>query len=169
MAYEISLGKRVAKIEVLNRVGSKTLIAVDDNKYEVDIVMVEPGVYSILHNGNSYNVELIDTESSKKYNVNTWARSFDVEIIDAETKYLHNRLQGQEHEGENEISSPMPGKIVKIPVAVGDQVTSGQTLIVVEAMKMQSEFKAKADRVVKSIQVKEGDTVNAHQVMLILE
>ena len=110
MAYEISLGKRVAKIEVLNRVGSKTLIAVDDNKYEVDIVMVEPGVYSILHNGNSYNVELIDTESSKKYNVNTWARSFDVEIIDAETKYLHNRLQGQEHEGENEISSPCQEK-----------------------------------------------------------
>jgi biotin carboxyl carrier protein len=63
----------------------------------------------------------------------------------------------------------MPGKVVKIPVNVGDQVVSGQTLIVVEAMKMQSEFKAAADRIVKEILVKEGDIVNAHQIMIKLE
>ena len=101
--------------------------------------------------------------------MNTFARSFNAEIIDAETKYLHNRLQGAEQEGENDISSPMPGKVVKIPVSIGEHVTSGQTLIVVEAMKMQSEFKASADRVVREILVKEGDTVNAHQVMIKLE
>jgi len=48
-------------------------------------------------------------------------------------------------------------------------VTSGQTLIVVEAMKMQSEFKATADRTVREILVKEGDIVNAHQVVIKLE
>jgi biotin carboxyl carrier protein len=63
----------------------------------------------------------------------------------------------------------MPGKVVKIPVKAGDLVTAGQTLIVVEAMKMQSEFKATADRTVLEILVKEGDIVNAHQVMLKLE
>jgi biotin carboxyl carrier protein len=52
---------------------------------------------------------------------------------------------------------------------IGEKVTAGQTLIVVEAMKMQSEFKAKADRMVKDILVNEGDTVNAHQVMIKLE
>lgn len=169
MAYEISLEHRTAKIELLNRAGSKALIAVDNNKYEMDIVMVEPGVYSLLYNGKSYNVELIEGDSSKKYVANTFARSFHVEIIDAETKYLQSRMLGIDHEGENEISSPMPGKVVKIPVSVGDQVTAGQTLIVVEAMKMQSEFKAMADRTVKDILVKEGDIVNAHQVMLRLE
>jgi biotin carboxyl carrier protein len=169
MAYEINLENRTARIELLNKVGNKALITVDDNKYEIDITMVEKGVYSILYNGHSYNVELIEGETSKKYVVNTFARTFNVEIIDAETKYLHSRLQGLEHEGENDLSSPMPGKIVKIPVSVGDQVISGQTLIVVEAMKMQSEFKAKADRVVKEILVKEGDTVDAHQIMIKLE
>jgi biotin carboxyl carrier protein len=166
MAYEISLGDRTAKIDLLNRVGSKALIEVDDNKYEIDVIMVEKGVYSILYNGQSYNVELIDGESNKKYIVNTFARSFNVEVIDAETKYLQNRLQGLAHEGENEISSPMPGKVVKVPVSVGEAVTAGQTLVVVEAMKMQSEFKATADRVVSEILVKEGDTVSAHQIML---
>lgn len=169
MAYEINLENRVAQVELLNKAGNKTLITIDGKKYDIDIMMVEKGVYSILYNGHSYNLELIEGESSKKYVVNTFARTFNVEIIDAETKYLHSRLQGMEHEGENDLSSPMPGKVVKIPVNVGDNVTSGQTLIVVEAMKMQSEFKAKADRIVKEILVKEGDTVEAHQVMIKLE
>jgi biotin carboxyl carrier protein len=169
MAYEIKLEHRTASIELLNRAGSKVLLVVDDRKYELDVVMVEKGVYSILYNGQSYNVELIEGESSKEYIVNTFARSFNAEIIDAETKYLHNRLQGTEHEGENDISSPMPGKVVKIPVSIGENVTAGQTLIVVEAMKMQSEFKASADRIVKEILVREGDTVNAHQIMMKVE
>ena len=169
MAYEIKLEHRTASIELLNRVGSKVLLAVDGRKYELDVVMVEKGVYSILSNGHSYNVELIEGKTGKEYIVNTFARSFVAEIIDAETKYLQNRLQGSEQKGENELSSPMPGKVVKIPVSVGEHVTAGQTLIVVEAMKMQSEFKASEDRVVKEILVKEGDTVNAHQVMIRLE
>jgi biotin carboxyl carrier protein len=169
MAYEITLENRTARVELLNKAGNKALISVDGEKYDIDIMMVERGVYSILYNGHSYNVELIEGETSKKYVVNTFSRTFNVEIIDAETKYRHSRLQGLEHEGENDLSSPMPGKVVKIPVKVGDNVTSGQTLIVVEAMKMQSEFKATADRVVKEILVKEGDTVDAHQIMIKLE
>ncbi len=169
MAFEISMDHRTAKIDLLNRAGSKYLIEVDGNKYDLDIVMVEPGVYSILYKGNSYNLELIAGGDSKKYIVNTFSRSFSVEVIDAETKYLRNRNQGQEMEGDKDISSPMPGKVIKVLAKVGDAVTAGQTLVVVEAMKMQSEFKANADRVVKGIFVKEGDTVNAHQVLIHLE
>ena len=169
MAYEISLENRTATIDLLNKAGSKALIAVDGNKYEIDIVEVENGVYSILYNGSSYNVELIEGATSRKYIVNTFSRTFNVEIIDAEAKYQQSRLLGHEHEGENDISSPMPGKVVKIPVRVNDNVVSGQTLIVVEAMKMQSEFKASGDKMVKEILVREGDTVDAHQIMMKLE
>ena len=169
MAYEISIEHRTAKISLVNRVGNKAQIIVDDNQYDIDIVMVENGVYSILYNGHSYNVELIHGEGSKKYIVNTFAKTFNAEIIDAETKYINSRNKGTEMEGDNQIASPMPGKIVKIPVSVGDTVTSGQTLIVVEAMKMQSEFKATGEKMVSEILVKEGDTVNAHQVMIRLE
>jgi biotin carboxyl carrier protein len=166
MAYEINIENRTAHVELLNRVGSKMMIAVDDNKYEIDIVMVEKGVYSILYKGHSYNVELIEGENSKSYIVNTFTRSFHAEIIDAESKYQQSRIAGQETEGDNNISSPMPGKIVKVQVKKGEQVVAGQTLIVVEAMKMQSEFKASADRVVQEILVNEGDLVAAHQIMI---
>jgi biotin carboxyl carrier protein len=169
MAYEVSIGHRTAKVELLNRAGSKALIKVDDQKYDIDIVEVEPGVYSILYNGHSYNVELIHGETSKKYLVNTFAKSFNLEVIDAESKYIASRNQGIEAEGSNQVISPMPGKIVKIPVKVGDHVATGETLIVVEAMKMQSEFKSPGDRIVQAILVNEGDTVDAHQVMVKLE
>ena len=66
MAYEIKLEHRTARIELLNRAGSKVLLAVDDRKYELDVVMVEKGVYSILYNGQSYNVELIEGASGKE-------------------------------------------------------------------------------------------------------
>lgn len=169
MAYELKFDDRTAQVELLNRDGNTMIVSVDGKKYELDVVMVEKGVYSILHNGLSHNVELIEGDGPKQYIVNTYPRSFEVEVIDAESKYLHSRNQGLEHEGELNVSSPMPGKIVKIPVSIGESVTAGQTLIVVEAMKMQSEFKAAADRVVREIFVKEGDTVAAHQVMIRLE
>jgi len=166
MAYEISIEHRTATIDLLNRVGTKAIIAVDDIKYEIDIVMVEKGVYSILYNGHSYNVELIEGESSKKYIVNTFAKTFLTEIIDAESKYINSRNQGLEIEGDNNIVSPMPGKVVKIHVKPGDSVIPGQTLIVVEAMKMQSEFKSPGEKTVGEILVREGDTVIAHQIMI---
>jgi len=169
MAYEISTGHRTAKIELLNRVGNKALVKVDDLKYDLDIAEVENGVYSILYNGHSYNIELIEGENSKKFIVNTFAKTFNIEVIDAESKYISNRNQGMEVEGSNQVVSPMPGKIVKIPVKTGEIVVPGQTLIVVEAMKMQSEFKATSDKIVLEILVKEGDTVDSHQVMIKLE
>lgn len=169
MAYEISIEHRTATIELLNRVGNKAIIAVDGNKYNIDIVMVENGVYSILYNGHSYNVELIEGENSKKYIVNTFARTFVAEIIDAESKYISSRNQGQETESSNIIESPMPGKVIRVLVKAGDEVATGQTLIVVEAMKMQSEFKSSGEKIVREILVREGDTVNAHQPMIKLE
>jgi biotin carboxyl carrier protein len=63
----------------------------------------------------------------------------------------------------------MPGKIVRIPVKVGQKVTADDTLIVVSAMKMESEYKAGRDAVIKKILVKEGDTVKGHQHLLLLE
>lgn len=69
----------------------------------------------------------------------------------------------------NSVSSPMPGLIVKIPVAIGDQVTEGSTLAIVEAMKMQNELRAPRDGVIKKINFREGDQVDALQVIVELE
>ena len=169
MAFEIQIGERLARIELHNRAGNKAIIEIDDRRYDVDIVEVEPGIYSIIYDGKSYNIELIEAESAKKYHVNNYRYSFELEIIDSESKYLRSREKGISEEAEKIISSPMPGKIVKIFVNPGDDVVIGQTVIVVEAMKMQNEYQSGKDTKVKEILVKEGDTVNAGQALIILE
>ena len=169
MGYEVKMGDRIANVELISRDGSKIYISVDDKRYKVDLEMVEPQVYSIICDNISYNIEMANTDSAKKYHVTTFFRSYSAEIIDAESKYLKSRMKAYDEEGKAIISTPMPGKVVKIPVKVGDKVKEGDTVIVVEAMKMQSEYKVKKDRVVLEILVKEGDTINANQPLIIVE
>jgi biotin carboxyl carrier protein len=167
-SMEVNIDERSAHVELLGRDGNNFKVGIDGKKYNADIIMVERGVYSVIVNGKSYNVELIEAGDSKKYLVNTLYHHYDVEVIDAESKYKNNRKKDDAHE-EAIISSPMPGKIVKIPVKVGDEVQAGDTVIIVSAMKMESEYKVKMDRVIKEIKVKEGDTVAADQPLIIIE
>ncbi len=112
---------------------------------------------------------MIDAGSPRHYTVNSFHNSYQVEVIDAQTRYRMSRSGGDHGESGNTIISPMPGKIVKIPVKAGDQVEAGQTLIIVSAMKMESEFKSKSAGTVKSIHVSEGDTVEANKVLVVVE
>ena len=167
MSTEININDRNALVEVLSRDGNKVKISIDGKKYDADVVMVEEGVYSIIIDNQSHNIELIRTDN-KNYLLNTYSKSYNVEIVDAESKYLKSRKRDDGHE-EAVISSPMPGKIVKVLVKVGDQVKAGDTVIIVSAMKMESEYKVKKDRLIKEIKVKEGDTVQANQPLVIIE
>lgn len=169
MSYEIKLDNRDAIVEMIYQEGNNYKIVVDNKVYELDITMVEEGIYSILLDNRSFNVELIRNENSKKYTINTYLNTYEVEIVDAEAKYLKAREEGLFGEEGSTISSPMPGKIVKIPVKIGDEIKEGETVIIVSAMKMESEFKARIDGVIKDILVKEGDTVDGNQVLVEIE
>jgi len=169
MSLEIKLGDRTAKVELLAESGNQIKIMVDDNEYDLDCYQVERGIYSILFKGRSYNVELIDTDSPKKYSVNTFYHSYDAEIIDAETKYLQARKGDELEDEQSTIISPMPGKVVKIQVALGDEVKKGDTVIIISAMKMESEYKAGKDGTISEIFVNEEDTIKANQALVHIE
>ena len=166
--FEVKINDRIAKVELLKEEGNLLEVLVDGKKYEIDIVQAEAG-YSVLYKNKSYNIEIIEGENSKEFTVNTLYKSFDVDIVDAEYRYQQNRKKSKELEGSNVISSPMPGRIIKITVQVGQEVEAGQTLIVVSAMKMESEYKAPKNGKIKQIHVKDGDIVAGHQPLITLE
>lgn len=168
MALEIKIDDRTAQVELIEQNKNIIKVKVDDRIYDVDIIMVENGIYSILFKNISYNVELIEKEDTRHYNVNTLYNSYDVEVIDAETRYKQNRSKG-DVDDIRIISSPMPGKVVRIPVKEGDDVKAGDTVIIVSAMKMESEYKVQKDRIVKQILVKEGETIDGDQTLVIVE
>lgn len=71
--------------------------------------------------------------------------------------------------GANNVTSPMPGSVLDVKVSAGDTVKAGQTLIVLEAMKMENEIVAPCDAVVASIPVKKGDMVDTDQTLVTLK
>lgn len=166
MSLEIKIDKQIMGIRLISKEGNKAEVEIDGKNYLVDIEMVEEGVYSIIHNGKSFNIELIPTDGPKQYFANTAYASHEIEIIDAQSRYLQNRNKNAGPLAEKMIASPMPGKVVRVAVKEGDAVQQGSLLIVISAMKMESEYKASFDGVVKKVYVSEGDTVMGNQPLV---
>ncbi len=168
MALEVNIDGQSVSVELLNKEGNIHQVSIDGKVYKVDLVMVEKGVYSVIYKNKSFNVELAPGKDPKTYTINTLYNSYEVDILDAEAKYLKSRKEDDLDEGVV-ISSPMPGKIVKVLVKKGDKVKAGETVIIVSAMKMESEYKVKKDRVIKEVKVKEGDTIDGNQPLVVVE
>jgi len=169
MAVEIKVGDRIAWVDLIGQDGNLLEIEVDGKIIKVDVMHTADGTFSILEGGHSYNIELVPRNEPKKYTAYTLYQEFEVEIIDAEARYLMNRGGGASGSSDKKIASPMPGKVVKILVNEGDEVTEGQTVVIVSAMKMESEYKAPMDGKIKKVNVKENDTIEGNQVLVELE
>jgi biotin carboxyl carrier protein len=169
MEIELPKQERTAEVEILEHEGSRYVFKIDDKIFEIDLIEVSNGIYSLLSEGQSFNVEAIPANSQTKYTVNTFFQSFDLEIIDAQTKYFRSRSQDNAADTGSVIRVPMPGKVMEVFVKEGDMVKSGQTLVIVSAMKMESEYKSGRDGQIKKVMVNPGETVDSDQVMIVLE
>lgn len=165
---EVKIDNRTVQLRLIHRDGDHVEIEVDGKYYNLDMTRLNHGVYSILNDGKSYNIDLVQGKSAKEYIGHSHYNTYNVSIIDAEAKYLMSRQKDDLDDG-NVISSPMSGKVVRIPVKEGQQLKAGDTAIVVSAMKMESEYKVNHDKVVKKILVKNDDIIEANQPLVILE
>jgi biotin carboxyl carrier protein len=120
---------------------------------EGDVVEVEPNVYSVLVDGVSYEIRVIGNE------VEIGGARLLVEIDNP--RQWKRSAGSADSSGRDSLAAAMPGKIVRVLVAVGDEVIAGQPILVIEAMKMQNELKSPRTGRVTAIEVKENDSVNA--------
>ncbi len=118
-----------------------------------DIIEVEPGVYSVLAGGRSFEARVEGGE------VVIGGQRFPFEIEDPRKWRRSDREAGIP--GSAVLAAVMPGKIIRLLVAVGDEVAAGQGILVIEAMKMQNEVKAPRDGRITAINVKENESVSA--------
>ena len=111
-----------------------------------------------------------------------WYGSFTFYLIyDTLLNYTHDHIRSHIRKGSSpktrgsstqrgdSVCSPMPGLLVKVPVTIGDKVKAGATLAIVEAMKMENELRAPREGIVKSINYKEGEQVDALKAIVELE
>jgi biotin carboxyl carrier protein len=128
---------------------------------DADIVEVEPGVYSVIGGLASWEVRVAGNE------ISIGQHRFLFEIDDPR-RWRRSSQAGGAH-GRISITAAMPGKVVRVLVSAGDEVVTGQAILVVEAMKMQNELKAPRDGRVTAIEVRENDSVKAGAVLAIVE
>ncbi len=160
MNYEVS-EKQGETVRVgLQEVGEGIYdITIDGQTVRVDAVKSGPTVYSIIEDGRQFEA-MVDEKGAHGFDVLVGGRSFHLEAIDERTKLLAGSAKAVVS-GPQSVESEMPGKVVKLNLAVGDAVTEGEGVVIVEAMKMENEIPSPIDGVVVEIAVGEGDTVEA--------
>ena len=169
VTIELKSGNRTEPIKILEKTGDKIRLQLGEKEYNLDIVKVEKNIFSVLLRNKSFDIEVVPSGKKNNFSVRHICHSYNVEIVDPEVRYIKNRLKSAGLNEENIISSPMPGKIVRVLVKKGDTVSVGQVVIVVSAMKMESEYKSSKNGLVKEVSVNEGDIVNANIPLIILE
>jgi len=169
MAYIATIGGKEYKVEVNKVKGDLYEIKINDEKvFYVDARRHGCCVYSLLRENESFEVD-VDEKTNGGYSVLVRGEHFNVDIMDEAKKKLLGILGGAAGVALGEVSTAMPGKVVKVLVNEGDEVKEGDPLVIVEAMKMENEFKSPIDGVIKSIKVKEGDVVETNAVLIVVE
>jgi biotin carboxyl carrier protein len=156
MKLEITINGREEGIEISPghfRIG-------EGPEREASVEMPQPGVYSVLLDGRSYQAYV------EPGAVTVNGVRYEIEVRDPRRWRRQSRVGAQAHE---DIKAPMPGKVVRVLVAVGDTVEAGQGIVVVEAMKMQNELKAPRPGKVTSVAARVGATAAAGEVLATVE
>jgi len=132
------------------------------------------GRYSLIIAGKSYEIlarrlNKPDEKEGHTYEIQLAGYRFEVYVEDEREKALASSGQSGRETGKAMVRAPMPGLVLGIPHEVGTAVERGQTVAILEAMKMENNITAPGDAKVKAIHVKAGDTVKAGQILIEFE
>jgi biotin carboxyl carrier protein len=163
--FEAELGGETVPIEVTGKDG-RYQVLVGDEVVQVDARQPTEGIWSLLIGGASHVVDV--TEQDGVCVIEVDGESYDIRV-EEETRYIIRTRGGMTTAGGQVLKAPMPGKVVHIEVELGQTVKPGDGLIVLEAMKMENEFRAAVGGRVKDIRVELGQAVNPGDTLVVIE
>lgn len=165
MRFAVQSGGAVTPVEVTGEAGRYT-ITLDGEAVSVDARQTGEGIWSILLDSVSLVVEV--TEQDGTYAVDVGGERYPIRV-EEESRYIIRTRGASGPDRGQVLKAPMPGKVTLIEVTVGQSVAPGDGLIVLEAMKMENQFKAQVAGTVKEIRVTAGQPVNPGDVLLVIE
>jgi biotin carboxyl carrier protein len=162
MKYVTTIGDQQYLIEILD----EDHVVVDDQVFEVDFDSIsDQPVHSMIVDGRSYEAYVYPSDEG--WQVLLHGKLYPAVVEDEREKRLRAAAGSMVAErGEFHLRAPMPGLVVSIPVAEGQEVKPGDVLIVLESMKMQNELKSPRSGTIMRLRVKAGDSVEQHQTLL---
>ncbi|DAC27659.1 MAG TPA: biotin/lipoyl-binding protein [Candidatus Poseidoniales archaeon] len=121
----------------------------------------------VIVDGQEFEVE-VEVENGK-WLATVEGRTFEIEIPDSGPVVKKRRAAGGKKKKSGTVSANIPGKIVTIEVEVGQEVTEGQVILILEAMKMQNEIQAPVNGRVVSVNCEEGQSIEANVPLVVIE
>jgi biotin carboxyl carrier protein len=164
--YDVLLAGKTRVVELI-RNGEEWKVSLDGTELDASIAEVAPHTFSVLLNGGSHQVRIAPRPDGT-LTLHTGLAEYHAEVVDPRV-WRGRRHGALEAEGRQQITAPMPGKVVRVLVQQGDEVEAGQGLLVVEAMKMQNEIRSPKSGRVEKLLAKEGQAVNAGDVLAWVE
>lgn len=161
MKYLTIINNEQFEVEI-NRDGTLT---VNGQVHEIDFRSIGPGRYSLLKNHKS--LEIVVEITDQGYEILMGGRRYTGQVLDERAISMANRKGGLRFD-TGEVHSPMPGLIVQVTVAVGDVVAEGQTVVILESMKMQNELKAPRAGKVEQVLIAQGQTVEKGALLVVI-
>jgi biotin carboxyl carrier protein len=165
MIYDVSIENTNYRLE-LNRTPTGWTCSLNGRPVQLDAVLIRSGVLSLLIESKAYEVKREKVGSE----VHLWVgnQHYAAELRDPRS--LRNLKDGAgRQQGSSKLTAPMPGKVVRLLVNENDKVEAGQGIVVVEAMKMQNEIKSPKKGIVQKLAAAEGSSVNAGDVLAVVE
>lgn len=166
MKFDVHLngayGAKKHTVEIETTAGSQR-ISVDGQVIDADAKLIAHGTVSVLVGGQAFEVHVTPSLDGT-VKLQSGPHEFTAEVQDPRA-WQGRRHGALEAQGRQQVVAPMPGKVIRLLVSVGDEVQTGQGLVVVEAMKMQNEIRSPKKGKVERLQVKEGQAVNAGDVL----
>ena len=166
MKYVATLGGETTVVEVSGGEGVYR-VALGDEVVDVDARLTAQGIYSLLIGGVSHVVDVVDREGTCVVHVG--GERYEI-LVEEQTRWIIRTRGGAAVGAHGQtLTAPLPGKIAHVAVRPGDRIQAGDTLVVIEAMKMENEFKALAPGTVAEVRVQPGQAVNPGDVLLVIE
>lgn len=169
MRIEIKSGEQQKQMELIKKVGNLLTVRLNEKQYELDIIKVQDGIYSVIYNNVSFDFEITQNAHSKSFNVKHRCLDYNIEILDAQSRYKQSRNAGNSANDDKIIHTPMPGKVIKIDVKEGQEVKKGDNLLTLSAMKMENEYTSPVDGTIKHIFIKQDQRVETNQKLIEIE
>jgi biotin carboxyl carrier protein len=181
MSYISSVNGDSYRVETGENTPQRT-ITIDGIPYTIDWRQIATldakgqssgGRFSLLIRGKSYEVfarrlNKPDEDEGQTYEIHFAGQRFEVQVEDERAKALTSAVKSAHSSGEAKVRAPMPGLVIGVPHEAGATVARGQTVVVLEAMKMENDLSTPISGTIKEIRVNKGQTVNQGDVLVIV-
>ena len=141
--------------------GKVYLATLGDKTISVEVLQAKNGRLDLLID-SKHVIAYISSDAAKR-----WVTVNGRTIVLTKSSGAKRSGAGQDH--ASELAAPMPGVVRSVNIEVGESVAKGQTLLVLEAMKMEIRIHAPREGVIKKLSVKQGQTVEREQVLIEIE